>query len=124
MCGSEERQVETIAVYGKGGTGETVVATNLSVYYAMEGKRVLHVGCDPKHDSAMRLLRNGDSLTTVLDVLHESEDEPQMEEFILRGRSGIYCCESGGPSPGLGCGGRGVAKVIEALDDLGVMQSG
>ena len=49
--------METIAIYGKGGIGKSVVATSLSVHYAQNGNKVLHVGCDPKHDSAMRLLK-------------------------------------------------------------------
>src|SRR5512139_1586187 len=39
-------RMERIAIYGKGGVGKSVVATNLSVCYATSGKRVLHVGCD------------------------------------------------------------------------------
>lgn len=61
--------MERIAIYGKGGVGKSVVATALSAAYGRNGKKVLHVGCDPKHDSAVRLLENGAHINTVLDVL-------------------------------------------------------
>jgi len=116
--------IQTIAVYGKGGVGKSVVATNLSVYYARSGYRVLHVGCDPKHDSAVRLLDSPQKLRTVLDLLSDNPHLPPPEDLFTIGRYGIACCESGGPLPGLGCGGRGVARVIETLDELQVLQSG
>lgn len=116
--------MERIAVYGKGGVGKSVIATNLSVYYAMKGLRVLHVGCDPKHDSAIRLLESPRNLRTVLDCLHDDPERPPSEDFLTFGRYNIACCEAGGPLPGLGCGGRGVARVIETLDELQILQSG
>lgn len=116
--------MEKIAIYGKGGVGKSVLATALSVHYAQKGLRVLHVGCDPKHDSAIRLLNAATRLRTVLEVLSDNPDAPPVEDFVISGRYGIACCESGGPLPGLGCGGRGVARVIETLDELQLLQSG
>jgi len=116
--------MDTIAVYGKGGIGKSVVATNLSVHYARAGYRVLHVGCDPKHDSAIRLLESPTNIRTVLEVLSDNPEEPPPEEILTRGRYGIACCEAGGPLPGVGCGGRGVARVIETLDEMQLLQSG
>ena len=66
--------METIAVYGKGGIGKSVVATSLSVLFAQSGRRVLHVGCDPKHDSAQRLLKTSANIRTVLDILKEDPE--------------------------------------------------
>jgi nitrogenase iron protein NifH len=116
--------MERIAIYGKGGVGKSVVATNLSVHFAMSGKRVLHVGCDPKHDSAIRLLDGTHTVRTVLDVLRDDPHAELTSEIINVGRHGIHACESGGPSPGLGCGGRGVARTIEYLDDTQFLDSG
>lgn len=117
------KKTERIAVYGKGGIGKSVVATTLSAVYAMGGRRVLHIGCDPKHDSAVRLLDGQRSVRTILDILG---DDPMAAtaDVLTRGRHGIDCCEAGGPPAGLGCGGRGVARTIEHIDELGLLRSG
>jgi len=44
--------------------------------------------------------------------------------FINRGRHGLDCVEAGGPDPGTGCAGRGVARTIEFLDEQGVLSNG
>ena len=43
-----------IAFYGKGGIGKSTIATSASLTLARRGMRVLHVGCDPKHDFSFR----------------------------------------------------------------------
>ena len=43
-----------IAVYGKGGIGKSTTSSNLSAAFSKLGKRVLQIGCDPKHDSTLR----------------------------------------------------------------------
>jgi len=116
--------MERIAIYGKGGVGKSVVATNLSVCYATSGKRVLHVGCDPKHDSAIRLLDGTSHVRTVLDVLKDDPHAEITNEILNIGRHGIHACEAGGPPAGLGCGGRGVARTIEYLDETQFLDSG
>ncbi|HOU54979.1 MAG TPA: AAA family ATPase [Myxococcota bacterium] len=116
--------METIAVYGKGGIGKSVVATSLSAWYAMNGQRVLHVGCDPKHDSALRLLDQRTRIRTVLEVLRDDPEAAGTDEILTTGRHGIACCEAGGPEPGVGCAGRGVARMIETLDEMQLLQSG
>jgi nitrogenase iron protein NifH len=116
-------RIEKIAIYGKGGVGKSVIATALSATYAMSGKRVLHVGCDPKHDSAIRLIDGQRAVRTVLDVLGDNPDAASTKEILNKGRHGIDCCEAGGPSAGLGCGGRGVARTIEHLDEIGILES-
>lgn len=121
--GSAKRR-ERIAIYGKGGIGKSVVATSLSASYAKKGMSVLHIGCDPKHDSAVRLMDGGASIKTVLEVLGEDPSTLSTHKIIHVGRMGIHCCESGGPKPGLGCGGRGVARTLEFLEEMEVMESG
>ncbi len=39
------------------------------------------------------------------------------------GRRGIHCCEAGGPPPGLGCGGRGVARTLEYMEDMDLVSA-
>lgn len=116
--------MQRIAIYGKGGVGKSVVATALSACYAKQGLKVLHIGCDPKCDSTIRLLKNDHSIPTVLDVLAENANPTSVSRILHEGRHGIVCCESGGPQPGLGCGGRGVAKTMEFLDEMEVISAG
>ena len=116
--------MERIAIYGKGGVGKSVFATSMSAHYAMAGKKVLHVGCDPKHDSAMRLLDSQSEVRTILDVLGDNPHSEITNEILNLGRHGIHACEAGGPPAGLGCGGRGVARTIEYLDETDFLHSG
>ncbi len=116
--------MQRIAVYGKGGIGKSVIATSLSAGYAQRGKSVLHIGCDPKCDSAVRLLADSGSIPTVLDVLAKNPNLASAHSILHTGRHGILCCESGGPEPGLGCGGRGVAKTLEFIDEMEVISGG
>ncbi len=113
-----------IAVYGKGGIGKSVVATALSVCLARLGKKVIHIGCDPKSDSAVRLMEDGRRPRTVLDVLGDELSPGSPDQVINRGRLGIDVCEAGGPPAGLGCGGRGVARTLEFFDDSDVLGTG
>jgi nitrogenase iron protein NifH len=113
-----------ITVYGKGGIGKSVVATNLSLLYARQKKSVLHVGCDPKHDSAVRLMEPDSRIQTVLEVLGDDPLASSTQQVIHAGRLGIHCCESGGPRPGLGCGGRGVARTLEFLEEMEIIERG
>ena len=115
--------MERIAVYGKGGVGKSVVATSLSAHFALSGRTVLHVGCDPKQDSAFRLT-NGARIPAVLDVLASSPQLTSASAVLHPGRHQIVCCESGGPEPGLGCGGRGVARTLEFLGEMEVIETG
>ncbi|MCX8043297.1 MAG: nitrogenase iron protein NifH [Desulfobacterota bacterium] len=117
-----------MAIYGKGGIGKSMVSSHISFALAARGLNVLHVGCDPKHDST-RLLLRGKMAPTVLGtlrkknfdvsslVLHEVVFKSPMSEDCA---GTIYCAESGGPDPGLGCGGKGVVEAIEALKHLNV----
>ena len=121
---SSSQQKQRIAIYGKGGVGKSFIATSLSAHYARQGRSVLHVGCDPKADSAVRLLEGKGRVPTVLDALAKDPNLASAHAILHQGRHGIQCCESGGPEPGLGCGGRGVAKTLEFLDEMEVISGG
>ena len=56
-----------IAVYGKGGIGKSTTSSNLSAAFSKLGKRVLQIGCDPKHDSTFTLTVS--LVPTVIDIL-------------------------------------------------------
>ena len=58
---------KVFAIYGKGGIGKSTTSSNLSAAFSKLGKRVLQIGCDPKHDSTFTLTKK--MLPTVIDVL-------------------------------------------------------
>jgi nitrogenase iron protein NifH len=120
---AEGSPVDQIAIYGKGGIGKSAIATNLTAHYAKGGARVLHVGCDPKVDSAIRLLA-GRPLVTVVDQAGDGLEDIPFASIVNRGRLGIDCIEAGGPEPGTGCAGRGVARAIEVIGESGVLERG
>ena len=112
-----------IAIYGKGGIGKSTISANLCMALREQGLRVMQVGCDPKRDST-RSLTQGRLIPTVLETyrkhLRMGRDEYAiaLENIVFEGAQGIYCVESGGPEPGIGCAGRGVLTAINILRDL------
>ena len=105
-----------IAIYGKGGIGKSTTASNLSAAFAAMGKRVMQIGCDPKADSTT-LLHGGTPRKTVLDLIREKGKTIALDEMITRGYGGVYCVEAGGPTPGMGCAGRGIIAALESLEE-------
>ncbi|MDR3283212.1 MAG: AAA family ATPase [Candidatus Methanoplasma sp.] len=109
-----------IAVYGKGGIGKSTVSANISYAMAEMGKRVLQIGCDPKHDSTRALL-NGKEQTTVLSYIKSTPPyDRRLSDVVLEGKKGIKCVEAGGPEPGIGCAGRGILSTFDTLKKLGL----
>jgi len=119
----------TIAIYGKGGIGKSFTTTNLSATFALMQKRVLQLGCDPKHDSTTSLF-GGMSLPTLTDVFSEKNarnEEVSIEDIVFRRDIGdfprpIYGIELGGPQVGRGCGGRGIISGFDTLEKLGLFK--
>jgi nitrogenase iron protein NifH len=107
-----------IAIYGKGGIGKSTVTGNLAAAFAALGKRVIQIGCDPKADSTINLL-GGEPLLPVMNYLRERDEDPETIQDISRvGFGGVLCIETGGPTPGLGCAGRGIIATFNLLEDL------
>jgi nitrogenase iron protein NifH len=109
--------MERIALFGKGGGGKSTIATNLSWLYAKSGLRVLHVGCDPKRDSTLRLLGRR-ARTSIADVAFPGDPLQAIE----RSADGIDCVETGGPVPGVGCAGRGIIMAMEHFERLRLLE--
>lgn len=113
-----------LAVYGKGGIGKSTMSANISLMLAQRGRRVMQIGCDPKHDST-RLLLGGGSQRTVLDYVREvPEGDRRLEDVMVEGSGGVLCIESGGPEPGIGCAGRGILTAFETIGRLGADRAG
>mgnify|MGYP001673710846 CR=1 FL=1 len=106
-----------IAVYGKGGIGKSTTTSNLSAALAERGLRVLQIGCDPKADSTKTLM-GGRAIPTVLERMREDADSVRLEDIVFEGYGGCLCVESGGPTPGVGCAGRGIIAAFEKLEEL------
>lgn len=107
-----------IALYGKGGIGKSTCTSNLAAAFATLGKKVIQIGCDPKADSTINLL-GGTPVTPVMDYLREHDDDPEtIEEIAKMGFGNVLCIETGGPTPGLGCAGRGIITTFHLLEEL------
>ncbi len=104
------------AIYGKGGIGKSTVTTALSCAFTEMGLKVMQIGCDPKADSTL-YLHEGKRIETMLSVLKRKRSAAELEDLIHIGYKGIICAEAGGPTPGLGCAGRGIAAAFEALEE-------
>jgi light-independent protochlorophyllide reductase subunit L len=107
-----------IAVYGKGGIGKSTTSSNLSAAFSKLGKRVLQIGCDPKHDSTFTLTKQ--MVPTVIDILETVDfhtEELRPEDFVFEGFNGVQCVESGGPPAGTGCGGYVTGQTVKLLKE-------
>ena len=106
-----------IAIYGKGGIGKSTTTSNLSAALAGKGYHVMQIGCDPKADSTKGLM-GGKRIPTVLEQLRAKGDELKLEDIVFEGYGGVLCVESGGPTPGVGCAGRGIISAFEKLAEM------
>jgi light-independent protochlorophyllide reductase subunit L len=107
---------KVIAVYGKGGIGKSTTSSNISAALSLLGKRVLQIGCDPKHDSTFTLTKK--LMPTVIDVLESVDfhaEELRPEDYMFEGFNGVMCVEAGGPPAGTGCGGYVVGQTVKLL---------
>ncbi|MFZ4069175.1 MAG: ferredoxin:protochlorophyllide reductase (ATP-dependent) iron-sulfur ATP-binding protein [Caulobacterales bacterium] len=111
-------RAKVFAVYGKGGIGKSTTSSNLSAAFSKLGKRVLQIGCDPKHDSTFTLTKR--LVPTVIDVLEQADfhtEEVRPEDYVYEGYNGVMCVEAGGPPAGTGCGGYVVGQTVKLLKE-------
>jgi light-independent protochlorophyllide reductase subunit L len=111
-------RAKVFAIYGKGGIGKSTTSSNLSAAFSHLGKRVLQIGCDPKHDSTFTLTKR--LAPTVIDMLESVEfhsEELRPEDYVFQGYNGVMCVEAGGPPAGTGCGGYVVGQTVKLLKE-------
>lgn len=107
-----------LAVYGKGGIGKSTTVSNLSAALSDMGYRVMQIGCDPKADSTVSL-HGKQKVNTVLELVRTRKNDFALEDMVTVGYGGVICVEAGGPTPGLGCAGRGIITALEKLAEKG-----
>lgn len=110
-----------IAIYGKGGIGKSTTVSNVAVALAEKGLKVMQIGCDPKADSTMQL-RHGEAVPTVLELVNQRKNDFELEDMVRIGFGGVVCVEAGGPTPGMGCAGRGIITALEKLKEKGAYE--
>ena len=87
----------------------------------MLGLKVMQIGCDPKADSTKNLM-GGNFIPTVLEVMNKKGDNITLEDIVFEGFNGVLCVEAGGPTPGVGCAGRGIIAAFEKLAELNAFE--
>ena len=115
----------TVAVYGKGGAGKSFLTSMIAKELSDRKKRVLQMGCDPKHDSVVTHF-GGALIPTVLGTWAKFDadgraDELAPEHVMFKG-NGVYCMELGGPESARGCGGRGITFGFQMLEKWGLSE--
>ncbi|CAB0974361.1 nitrogenase iron protein [Corynebacterium diphtheriae] len=69
-------EVRTISFFNnKGGVGKTTLSTNVAHYFALQGKRVLYVDCDPQCNATQLMLTEEQTESIYLDGLNDEVAE-------------------------------------------------
>ena len=54
----------------------------------------------------------------ILEQIKAKGEELTLNDIVFEGFGGVLCVESGGPTPGVGCAGRGIISAFEKLEEL------
>lgn len=115
--------MKKIAIYGKGGIGKSTITSHLSAALSQLGYKVIQIGCDPKADSTINLL-GGKPLTSVMGYIRTHDEDPtSLDEISRVGFGNVLCIETGGPTPGIGCAGRGILATFHLLEEMELFET-
>ncbi|HNW43990.1 MAG TPA: nitrogenase component 1 [Elusimicrobiales bacterium] len=114
--------MESIVFFGKGGIGKSTLASNITAILAAGGKKVLHVGCDPKMDSTLALM--GAHIRSFTSKTAGPGQEVLQDSVHASPIKDIHCIEAGGPQPGVGCAGTGIGSMLDAIKDSALLETG
>jgi len=113
-------QMESIVFFGKGGIGKSTIAASVTSLLAAGGKKVLHIGCDPKMDCTLSLMGRH---IEPFAILGGSSGRPGLRDSIYQSPvRGVHCIEAGGPQPGVGCGGTAIGSMLDAMKDEALLE--
>ena len=59
----------------------------------------------------------------MLDLVRQKKNDFTLEDMVTIGYGGVVCVEAGGPTPGLGCAGRGIIAALEKLAEKGAYET-
>ena len=62
------------------------------------------------------------NIKTVLDLIRERGNDFTLDDMAVRGAYGVICVEAGGPTPGVGCAGRGIIAALDKLKEKGAYE--
>lgn len=110
---------EKICFLGRGGVGKSVIVSNISASLAKMGYGILQVGNDISLNSTI-LLRDDENINPVLEDFREKYSIT-VEDYMVKGHTGVYCLELGSIEPGVGCLARGINLVDEMMEQQGLL---
>ena len=59
---------------------------------------------------------------TLLGAIREKGFGVTLDDIVTIGEGGVICIEAGGPTPGVGCAGRGIITAFEKMESLGAFE--
>ena len=62
-------------------------------------------------------------MKSILDLVREKGSDFTLGDMVATGDGGVICVEAGGPTPGLGCAGRGIIAALEKLQEKGAYET-
>lgn len=113
--------MQRIAIYWKWGIWKSTISCNIAASFSKIWKKVLQVWCDPKADSTKKITW-WKRITTMMEMLSESDDFVSAEEITVKWFNWIDCIEAWWPIPWTWCAWRWISKMFEVFDDVDLLE--